>query len=65
MARKTDSKFDAYKNDFIRQKYDEIKVVVPKGKRDLIRAYASERGESVNAFINRLIDAEMKKGAEE
>ena len=63
--RKTDPKFDAYKNDYTRKNYDEIKVIVPKGKRDLIRAYATERGESVNAFINRAIDAMMKSGEEE
>lgn len=34
--------------------YDEIKLRVPKGQRDAIRAFASARGESVNGFFSRL-----------
>lgn len=65
MERKTDPKYDAYKTEFSRQNYDTIKLYVPKGKRDEIRAFAAARGESLNAFIIRLIDTEMKKGAKE
>lgn len=36
--------------------YDDIKVRVPKGKRDIIKTHAEARGESVNAFIQRAID---------
>ncbi len=61
MPRKSDPKFDAYKTAFARENYDELKVYVPKGKRELIRAFAAERGESANAFVNRLIDEAMKK----
>ena len=39
--------------------YDEIKIRVNKGKKELIQNYAQEHGESVNAFINRLIDTEL------
>ena len=50
---------------YMKNNYDEIKVRVPKGKREIIQAYTEARGESVNAFINRVIDAEMKKDAGE
>ncbi len=41
---------------YINEKTDEIKVRVPKGKKEVIKAYADELSESVNAFINRAID---------
>ena len=39
--------------------YDEIKVRVPKGKKDEIKAAADQEGKSVNAFINEAIDEKM------
>ncbi len=44
--------------------YDEIKLRVKKGKRDEIKAHAEQRGESVNAFINRAIDSQMERDNE-
>lgn len=52
----------AYKNKFIAENYDRINLTVPKGKRDEIKAHAESRGESVNAYIWRLIQEDMKKG---
>ncbi len=40
---------------------DRLSVAVPKGKKDLIKAHAESRGESVNAFINRAIDETMER----
>ena len=40
---------------------DRLSVAVPKGKKDLIKAHAEARGESVNAFINRAIDETMER----
>ena len=40
--------------------YDEIKVRVPKGKKEIIKSYAETKGESVNGFINRAIDELIK-----
>ena len=36
--------------------YDRIDVVVPKGKREVIKAYAASHGISVNKLINDAID---------
>ena len=36
-------------------KLDEIKIRLPKGEKEKIRAYAESRGESVNGFIARAI----------
>lgn len=54
----------AVKNKWMNKAYDRINLTVPKGKKDEIKAYAESKGESVNAYINRLIDEDMqnKKG---
>ena len=39
--------------------YDRIEVKVAKGKKAEIKAYAVSKGESVNGFINRVIDEAM------
>lgn len=48
--------------------YDEIKVRVYKGEKEIIKTHAEQRGESTNAFINRAIGEAMtrdKEGAEQ
>jgi predicted HicB family RNase H-like nuclease len=42
------------------QKFDEIKIRVPEGEKEKIQAYAKANGESVNAYIIRLIAEDMK-----
>ena len=39
---------------------DEIKIRLPKGQKEEIRAYAEAMGESLNGFIVRLIREEME-----
>lgn len=48
-------------NKYNAKTYDRITLVVPKGKKDEIRAFAEKNGESVNGFINRLINETMDK----
>lgn len=40
---------------YMKENYDEIKVRVPKGSKDAIKAQAEKSGESVNGFIFRAI----------
>ena len=49
------------KNDWIAKAYDIINLTLPKGQKDIIKAHAEGRGESVNAFINRAIDNQMEQ----
>lgn len=49
----------AVKNKWNDKAYDRINLVVPKGKKDIIKEYAEANGESVNAFINRAINKAM------
>lgn len=51
----------AVKDRYNAKTYDEIKVRVPKGRKDFIQAHAESQGESVNAFINRAINNQMKR----
>ena len=44
----------AYAKKYL-DKLDEIKLRLPKGEKEKIRAHAESRGESVNAFIARAI----------
>jgi len=50
-----------WQNDYIARTYDRINLTVPKGKKEVIQAVAKQNGESVNALINRLIDAELER----
>lgn len=40
--------------------YDEIKLRVPKGTKEKIKQHADSMGESVNGFIKRAIQNQMK-----
>lgn len=46
---------------YMAENYDEIKVRVPKGKKDKIKAHAEKHGESLNGFVNRAVDEAMSK----
>ena len=43
------------KNKWIKENYDRINLTVPKGYKEIIQEAAKQNGESVNAYINRLI----------
>ena len=46
-------------NKYIKNNYDDIKLRVKRGQRELIQAYAKNKGESVSALICRLLSNEM------
>ena len=50
-----------WQNDYIAKTYDRINLTVPKGDKDKIKAHAESKGESVNGYINRLIQEDMKE----
>lgn len=41
--------------------YDRVALTVPKGEKEIIASHASERGESLNGFINRAISETMMR----
>lgn len=52
--RKANEKYNA-------KAYDEIKVRVAKGRKSELQAHAEGRGESLNGFIGRAIDEQVKR----
>lgn len=49
---------------YMKENYDEIKVRVPKGLKEGIKAHADARGESTNGFICRAISEQMQRDNE-
>jgi len=58
-GRKYMDKRQEYKNMYLRERVDEIKVRVPKGQKAIIQEYAKSKGKSCNRFIIDLIEKEM------
>ena len=52
-------KSTASKNAWCAKTYDQLRIVVRKGQKELIQAYVQEKGESLNGYINRLISEDM------
>lgn len=46
----------AVKNRWNDKAYDRINLTVPKGQKEIIKAHAEANGESVNGFIQRVIN---------
>ena len=49
------------KNKYNAKAYDRIALQVKKGNKDIIKAHAENRGESINGFVNRAIDETMER----
>ena len=52
----------AAKRKYNDKAYDRFTVSVKKGDKEKIAAFAAERGESLNGFINQLIADVMERG---
>lgn len=50
------------KNKYNAKTYDRIALQVKKGQREVIRAHAEAQGLSLNGYINKLIEQDMKQG---
>lgn len=46
---------------YVKENYDRQEIVMPKGKKEKIKAHAEKMGESVNAFVNRAIDEAIER----
>lgn len=47
----------AEKNKYASKNYDQMRYLVPKGKKDIIKSAAALRGISTNAYITMAVDA--------
>ena len=48
-------------NKYVKDNYDRILLTVIKGQKELIKAHAASRGESVNSFIARAISQTIEQ----
>lgn len=55
---------NASKEKYNAKVYDDIRLRVPKGKKEQIRSFAALNGESLNGFLNRVIDAALDEHPE-
>ena len=46
---------------YMKENYDNFQLRMPKCKKDKIKAHAEQHGESLNGFINRVIDETIEK----
>lgn len=51
----------AVKNRYRDKTFDRIEFIVPKGKKDLIKQHAESKGYSLNGYINKLIQDDIKE----
>lgn len=49
------------KNEYAKRNYDSIRLQVKKGRKEAIRSFSAKNGESLQGYINRLIEEDMKK----
>ena len=53
---------DKWNKANLKERYDRIQLVVPKGRKAEIEAAARAAGQSVNGWLNGLIDAALSPG---
>lgn len=46
---------------YVKTNYDRMELTVPKGRKQEIKDFAAAHGETVNGFINRLIEEAMER----
>lgn len=49
------------KNKYNAKAYDSLRIVVKKGRKDILKAHAESCGESLNGFVNRAIDETIER----
>lgn len=64
MAKYSDAQKEATAR-YNKKAYDRIDVVVPKGKRQIIKDFAASQGKSLNRFICDAIDFQMRDSSPE
>lgn len=57
----TKEKSTQYKNEWNAKKYDQVRLNVPKGKREIYKSFAESQGKSLNALIIELLDERISR----
>ena len=51
-----------YKNKHIKENYDRISLVLPKGQKSLLKDFCENMGISLNEYLKLLIEADLRSG---
>ena len=46
-------------NKYIKNNYDSLRIVIPKGRKNDVEAHAKAKGKSINGLVNDLLRADM------
>lgn len=49
----------AYQNDYKREKYDRMELLLPKGRKEILKKKAKTAGVSMSEYINSLLEKEL------
>jgi len=49
---------------YMKNNYDDLRIRVPKGKKQAIKDFATSKGKSLNEFVNTAIDDKMESSGE-
>ena len=47
------------KNKYNSKAYDSLRIVVKKGRKDIIKHYTEQNGKTINGLVNELLEAEI------
>lgn len=50
----------AYQNDYKREKYDRMELLLPKGRKEILKKKAKAAGVSMSEYINSLLEKELE-----
>jgi len=50
---------------YLKESVEDIRIRIPKGRKDVVKAHAEKQGESLNAFVVRAIDEAMERDNQE
>lgn len=59
-----DKKRINYLNNRRDENYDRVEIVLPKGKKQIYKAYARHEGKTLSSLINELLENEVSKSSE-
>ena len=60
MAEKNGTSQTKAKNKYNAKNYDSLRIIVSKGKKDIISQIASSQGESINGYTKKALKAQIK-----
>ena len=46
-------------NKYMRENYDRLNIIIPKGYKEVVNTYAKQRGETINGLVNSLLRTEL------